>query len=150
MINIIINQFTMKTQHKVRWLLVFSLCWVCCSPWCYWSTFGEDQAINEVDWSPQDHLIVSASDSNKVILYNARTLDPICIKDMGKDVLTAKISRDGTAFAVGLQGDDDVTIYSTTFPCPQIASFDTDHGTVVEVDFHPTDNTKLLTCGTDG
>ena len=42
-----------------------------------------------------------------------------------------------------------MTIYSITFPCPQIASFDTDHGTVVEVDFHPTDPTKLLTCGTD-
>ena len=68
---------------------------------------------------------------------------------MGKDVLTAKISRDGTAFAVGLQSDDYVTIYSTTFPCLQIASFDTNHGTVKEVDFHPTDNTKLLTCGTD-
>ena len=41
MINIIINQFTMvQNQNKVCWLLVFSLCWACCSPWCHLLTFG--------------------------------------------------------------------------------------------------------------
>ena len=62
-------------------------------------------------------MIVTGSDTNKAILYNARTLNPICVKDMGSNVLTVRISKDGTKFAVGRSGSSTVKIYSTTPPC---------------------------------
>ena len=86
--------------------------------WCYHTTFGESSdPVNEVAWSPDDRLIASASDSNRAILYEAYHLNPICIKDMGSDVLSVKISPDGTMFAVGLESNSTVKIYSTTPPC---------------------------------
>ena len=86
--------------------------------WCYHTTFGESSdSVNEVAWSPDDRLIATASNSNHAILYQASNLNPICIKDMGSDVLTVKISLDGTMFAVGLQSSSTVKVYSTTPPC---------------------------------
>ena len=92
-------------------------------------------------------MMITASDSMKMIVWNFTSLAPLFILTCTVTVQSAKFSKDGTLIAVA-QGHNSVNVIQvSTFTSVQ--NITSGVSTINEVDFS-WDNTKLLVCGQNG
>lgn len=134
-------------------ILVISLQIYSTIQWCLYNSFTEvtGQHINEVDWSPDGQFIAVASDSDKATVYSFATLSPVWIGSFGNNVLTVKFSKQGKYLAVGTEDNNTVYVYNVpnfTYYA-SFSAFNSSSQKVYEVDFHPTNENRLIACGSN-
>lgn len=97
--------------------------------WCLKQTYYElaGSVINEVDWSPDNNLIVVGSDSKRVTVLSSITSNVVWFADFSNAVTTCKFGNLGRHLAVGFAGDDTVRIYNVPSFTP-FATFRAQHG----------------------
>lgn len=121
--------------------------------WCLYQTYFEPNGnkIFEIDWSPDGSYIVTAAASGKLSVLSFATSNVVWSDTLSNDVYTAKFSKNGKWLGVGQMSTDNIRIYNVPSFTLNM-SFSAGHGssvTINELDFSY-DNTKIVTCGSDG
>ena len=95
---------------------------------------ADSEVINSIDYSRDGTKIVTASNSKRVIVWDARTFEQLKVYYFPVAAKTARFSKNNQMIAIGGLQDNlhilrvsDYTTITTTFA--------TGHGTVNEVDF---------------
>ena len=69
--------------------------------WCWKTQFADSSKINSIDFSRDGSKIVTASDSNLVIVWDAHTLEQLFVYNLGVKAYTAKFSKDSSMIVIG-------------------------------------------------
>jgi WD40 repeat protein len=112
--------------------------------WCEKTHFAETSTINEIDFSPDRTMVLTASSSKKMIVWNFSSFEPIFTLNCTSTVKTAKFSKDQKYIAVGQSSNNVNIIQVSTFT--SITNVSTGCNPVNEVDFS-WDYKRLLVCG---
>lgn len=71
------------------------------SSWCLKTQFSDTDKINSIDFSRDGSKIVTSSNSDRVIVWDAHTLEQLFVYNFTVNANTAKFSKDGLMIAVG-------------------------------------------------
>lgn len=114
--------------------------------WCLKAQFSDSAKINSIDFSKDGSKIVTASDSNRVIVWDAHTLEQLFVYNFTVKPYTAKFSKDNTMIAIG-GARSSVHVLSVAPGYPVITtSLSTSQTQVFEVDFNE-GTSRFVTCG---
>lgn len=69
--------------------------------WCLKATFSDSAQINSLDFSNDGSMILSASSSKRVVVWDAHTLNQSYVYNFAATPLTAKFSKDNKLIAIG-------------------------------------------------
>lgn len=69
--------------------------------WCWKTQFADSSKINSIDFSRDGSKIVTASDSNLVIVWDAHTLEQLFVYNFSVKAYTAKFSKDNSMIVIG-------------------------------------------------
>lgn len=69
--------------------------------WCLKSQFSDSGKINSIDFSRDGSKIVTASDSNRVIVWDAHTLEILNVYNLTVKAFSAKFSKNNNMIAIG-------------------------------------------------
>lgn len=69
--------------------------------WCLKTSFSDSEKINSIDFSRDGSKIVTASNSDRVIVWDAHTLEQLHVYNATVNVNSAKFSKDNTMIAIG-------------------------------------------------
>jgi WD40 repeat protein len=92
----------MSTRFFLAILVLAGVFWGAAG-WCEKTHFYEisGSKINEVDISPDRSMLITASDSKNMIVWNFTSLSPLYTLPCNTFVQSAKFSKDGAYIAVG-------------------------------------------------
>ncbi len=135
----------MNPYKSIFFLLVLAVqLFMMTNSWCYKGSFAENDSINQLDISSDGIMVLTASESDKLTIWNVTKMQPMGVYTIGRPVKTAKFSKDQSMIAVGFDQSAVHIISGTTFLYQR--TINTNHSQVNQVDFSQ-DNSKLLTCG---
>lgn len=113
--------------------------------WCLKTQFADSQKIRSIDFSPDGAKILTASESKRVIVWDAKTLEQLFVYNFPTQAYTARFSKDNSMIAVG-GNQDSIHILRASDYTPITTSLATGQVVVYDIDFNEA-MTNMISCG---